>query len=216
MSMNALRFDAQGLIPAIVQDEAGRVLMQAYMNRESLQITLDRRLCCFFSRSRQALWVKGETSGHFLHVLSVTADCDGDSLLIRARPDGPACHSGEMSCFHRPILEGEPPFSVDSLYALLEGRRRQPREGSYTSYLFEKGLDKILKKIGEESAEVIIAGKGGDRAETIYELADLCYHALVLMAQAGITPEDVRRELSRRQVVDHKTKQQKEKAPEKG
>ena len=214
MSMNALRFDAQGLIPAIVQDEAGRVLMQAYMNRESLQITLDRRLCCFFSRSRQALWVKGETSGHFLHVLSVTADCDGDSLLIRARPEGPACHSGEMSCFHRPILEGEPPFSVDSLYALLEGRRRPPREGSYTSYLFEKGWTRSSRNRRRapsdhrrEKAET------GRRPSTSWRT--ICYHALVLMARRGITGGR-QAQAVRRQVVDHKTKQQKEKAPEKG
>lgn len=209
MNADQLRFDARGLIPAIVQDgRSGRVLMLGYMTRESLAITLAEKRCCFYSRSRRALWRKGETSGHWLHVEGVTADCDGDALLIAARPEGPACHTGAVSCFFDPLLPAEPPFSLEGLQALILDRRRERKEGSYTSYLFEKGLDKILKKVGEEAAEVIIAGKAGDRAETIYEIADLSYHLLVLMAQMGIGVDEVRDELARRHVVDRKVKQE--------
>lgn len=208
MDTAGLKFDDRGLIPAIVQDQdKGIVLMLGYMNVESLALTLKEKRCWFFSRSRQQLWLKGESSGHFLHVVSITADCDGDALLVRARPQGPTCHTGELSCFHDPLLDGEPPFDLEALYALVVGRREQPKEGSYTNYLFDKGLDKILKKVGEESTEVIVAAKGGDRKETIYEIADLCYHVLVLMVQAGITPGEVRRELASRHVVDTKEKQ---------
>lgn len=203
-----LRYDDRGLIPAIVQDELGRVLMLGYMNEESLRRTVDTGLCTFYSRSRQKLWQKGEQSGHVLQVLSIRADCDGDSLLVLARPAGPTCHTGAASCFFNVLQEGPEPFSLQALQQLIEGRSRQPKEGSYTNYLFDKGLDKILKKVGEESTEVIIAAKGGDRAETIYELADLCYHALVLMVQQGIAAEDVLRELASRHVVDSKQKQE--------
>ena len=213
MNLDNLKFDQNGLIPAIVTDwDSGRVLMMAYMNRESLEMTIGEGLTVFWSRSRGELWRKGDTSGCYQHVESITADCDGDTLLIRVRPDGPACHTGKTSCFYDPLWQKEdgiPAFSMDDLYALLQGRKATLPEGSYTTYLFQKGLDKILKKVGEESTEVIIAGKAEDRAETVYELADLAYHAMVLMVEMGITPTDVRQELARRQIVDHKVKQEK-------
>lgn len=215
MNRNSLKFDARGLIPAVVQDaDNGQVLMLGYMSQESLDKTLDSGRCWFFSRSRNQLWLKGETSGHYLDVVSVDADCDGDALLVRARPHGPTCHTGETSCFFNPLLEGEPPFSLQGLYSLIQDRKLEKKEGSYTTYLFEKGLDKILKKVGEESTEVIVAGKGGDKAETIYEIADLCYHVLVLMAQMDIPVEAVTRELASRHVVDKKTKQETARAQE--
>ena len=205
-----LKYDEKGLIPAIVQDiESGRVLMMAYMNRDSLQLSLEKHLACFWSRSRQELWLKGETSGNYQHICSVTADCDLDTLLIQVRKDGPACHLGTESCFEYPLLIEEKPFSFDTLYALLQSRKEELPEGSYTSYLFQKGIDKILKKVGEECTEVIIAGKAGDRAESIYEIADLAYHVLVMMVELGIHPEEIRRELASRHVIDHKVKQEK-------
>lgn len=213
MTVEQLKFDKDGLIPAIVVDnQTDKVLTLAYMNRESLSLTLQKGLTCFFSRSRECLWLKGETSGAYQHVVSVTADCDGDALLVRVNKDGPACHTGNDSCFYENILETEDVkkrFSFDDLYALLLGRKASLPEGSYTTYLFQKGLDKILKKVGEECTEVIIAGKAEDKAETVYEIADLAYHVMVLMVQAGITPDDIRTELGRRQVVDHKVKQEK-------
>ena len=210
IQIDELKFDAHGLIPAIVQDhETGRVLMLAYMNRESLAASLEKRLTCFWSRSRQELWLKGETSGNYQHIISVVTDCDRDTLLIRVRKDGPACHLGTESCFEYPLLIEEENFDFHSLYALLQDRKATLPEGSYTSYLFEKGLDKILKKVGEESTEVIIAAKGGDHAETVYEVADLAYHVMVLMVELGISPEEIRRELASRHVIDHKVKQEK-------
>ena len=212
LNIDELKFDAQGLIPAIVTDaDTGRVLTLAYMNRESLAITLERRLTCFFSRSRQALWLKGETSGNYQHVVSITADCDRDALVVAVHPDGPACHTGTESCFTAPVLESEEaaPFSLDALYRLIEGRKTEKKEGSYTTYLFEKGIDKILKKVGEECTEVIIAGKADDKKETIYEIADLTYHVLVLMVEMGISVEDIHRELASRHVIDKKVKQEK-------
>jgi phosphoribosyl-ATP pyrophosphohydrolase/phosphoribosyl-AMP cyclohydrolase len=210
IAIDDLKFDEKGLIPAIVQDaDSGRVLTLAYMNRESLGISLERRLTCFWSRSRQELWLKGETSGNYQHIVSITADCDHDALLVRVHPDGPACHLGTASCFENPLLIGEEAFSLDGLYALLTDRQAQLPEGSYTSYLFQKGIDKILKKVGEECTEVIVAGKGGERAETVYEIADLAYHVMVLMVEMGIRPEEIRRELASRHVIDHKVKQEK-------
>ena len=213
ITLDELKFDQNGLIPAIVQEEGTRkVLMLAYMNRESLEISLEKRLTCFYSRSRQQLWLKGETSGHFQHIVSVTADCDCDTLLISVVKDGPACHTGNDSCFFTPLMIRQDPeqdFSMEDLYQLILGRKTEKKEGSYTSYLFEKGLDKILKKIGEESTEVVIAGKAEDRAETIYEIADLAYHVMVLMVQMGIKPEDIMNELRSRHVIDHKVKQEK-------
>ena len=209
--MMNLKFDEKGLIPAIVvDDDTGKVLTIAYMNEESLNISMDKKLTCFYSRSRQELWLKGETSGNYQHIVSITADCDLDALIVRVKKDGPACHLGTDSCFTNPVYgEAKEVFALESLYLLLQQRKRDLPEGSYTTYLFQKGLDKILKKVGEESTEVIIAGKANDKAETIYEIADLAYHIMVLMTQMGITVEDVRNELASRHIIDHKTKQEK-------
>ena len=207
-----LKFDEKGLIPAIVvDDKTGDVLTLAYMNKESLKISLEKKLTCFWSRSRQELWLKGETSGNYQHIVSITADCDMDALTVRVKKDGPACHTGEESCFFNTVLESEeaPAFSVQALVEMLEGRTTNPKEGSYTTYLFEKGIDKILKKVGEESTEVIIAGKANDKAETIYEISDLMYHVLVLMIEMGISVDDIMAELASRHVIDHKVKQEK-------
>ena len=211
-SIDELKFDERGLIPAIIQDaQTGRVLTLAWMNRESLGISMKKELTCFWSRSRQELWLKGETSGNYQHIVSITADCDKDALVVAVEKDGPACHTGEESCFHAPVWQSDSrqEFHLQDLYALLEGRKRDLPEGSYTTYLFQKGLDKILKKVGEESTEVIIAAKAEDRKETVYELADLMYHAMVLMVQMGIPLEEVRKELASRHVIDHKVKQEK-------
>mgnify|MGYP003301402981 CR=1 FL=1 len=207
-----LKFDDKGLIPAIVvDDKTGDVLTLAYMNKESLKISLEKKLTCFWSRSRQELWLKGETSGNYQHIVSITADCDMDALTVRVKKDGPACHTGEESCFFNTVLESDeaPSFSVQGLVDMLVGRKTNPKEGSYTTYLFEKGIDKILKKVGEESTEVIIAGKANDKAETIYEISDLMYHVLVLMIEMGISVEDIMNELASRHVIDHKVKQEK-------
>ena len=211
MNLDELKFDEKGLIPAIVvDDETGKVLTLAYMNRESLNISMEKKLTCFWSRSRQELWLKGETSGNYQHIVSITADCDGDALEVRVKKDGPACHTGEESCFHNPVFgEKVDKFQLEGLYQLLQSRKKELPEGSYTTYLFQKGLDKILKKVGEESTEVIIAGKAEDKAETIYEIADLAYHVLVLMVQMGSSVEDIRKELASRHIIDHKVKQEK-------
>ena len=211
MNLDELKFDEKGLIPAIVvDDETGKVLTLAYMNRESLAISMEKKLTCFWSRSRQELWLKGETSGNYQHIVSITADCDGDALEVRVKKDGPACHTGAESCFHNPVLgEKADKFQLEGLYQRLQSRKKELPEGSYTTYLFQKGLDKILKKVGEESTEVIIAGKAEDKAETIYEIADLAYHVLVLMVQLGISVEDIRKELASRHIIDHKVKQEK-------
>lgn len=211
LEIDELKFDENGLIPAIVVDaENGQVLTLAYMNRESLEISLEKKLTCFYSRSRKCLWLKGETSGNYQHIQSITADCDYDALVVRVKKDGPACHLGTDSCFTNPVLvAGEEALSMEGLYQLLQGRKKNLPEGSYTTYLFQKGTDKILKKIGEESTEVIIAGKAGDKAETIYEIADLAYHVLVLMAQMDITVGDIKAELASRHIIDHKVKQEK-------
>jgi len=211
MDISMLKFDENGLIPAVVvDDETGKLLTLAYMNRESLAISLEKKLTCFFSRSRQCLWLKGETSGNYQHIVSITADCDFDALEVRVKKDGPACHLGADSCFSNPIFgEKEEKFQLEGLYQLLLDRKKKLPPNSYTTYLFEKGLDKILKKVGEESTEVIIAGKAGDKAETVYEIADLAYHVLVLMAEMGISVEDIRKELRGRHVIDHKVKQEK-------
>ena len=205
-----LKFDVKGLIPAVVVDHrTGKVLTLAYMNRESLAISIAEGRTCFWSRSRQELWRKGETSGNVQHIVRIDADCDCDALTVYVLPEGPACHTGETSCFFNPVYEGEAPFSLEALYRLLVGRKAEKKEGSYTTYLFEKGLDKILKKVGEECTEVIIAGKAEDRAETVYEIADLAYHVLVLMVQMGISVDDIYEELASRHVIDHKVKQEK-------
>ena len=212
INIDELKFDEKGLIPAIVEDaDSGEVLTLAYMNRESLEISMEKQLTCFWSRSRQELWLKGETSGNYQHIVSITADCDKDALLIKVNPDGPACHLGTFSCFENPVFESDEneAFSLQALMDLIEGRKKTMQEGSYTSYLFEKGIDKILKKIGEESTEVIIAAKADDKKETVYEIADLVYHVMVMMIQQGISLEDVRQELKSRHVIDHKVKQEK-------
>lgn len=209
--LKSLVFDRDGLIPAIVQDYVTHeVLTLAYMNRESLRITLEEGRTCFYSRSRQCLWRKGETSGNTQRVVALSADCDGDALLVQVKKAGPACHTGAESCFFREIYEDEDvrPFSLSALLALIAGRKTNPQQGSYTTYLFEKGREKILKKVGEECTEVLIGGAKGDREETLYELGDLTYHAMVLMVEMGITLEDLVRELARRHVVDKKVKQE--------
>ena len=211
--LEKLKFDEKGLIPAIVTDyESGKVLTLAYMNKESLQISLDEKMTCFWSRSRKELWRKGETSGNRQHITKIVADCDRDALTVYVRKDGPACHLGNDSCFVDELFinaEEAEAFSLEGLYGLLEGRKAEMPEGSYTTYLFQKGLDKILKKVGEESTEVIIAGKAEDKAETIYEIADLAYHVMVLMVEMGISLDEVRAELASRHVIDHKVKQEK-------
>lgn len=207
-----LKFDKDGLIPAIVVDAiSGDVLTLAYMNEESLKITLEKGCTCFWSRSRQKLWLKGETSGNYQHVVSITADCDKDALVVKVEKDGPACHTGADSCFFNPLYinEEKGEFSLQGLYDLLVGRKQNMPQGSYTTYLFEKGLDKILKKVGEECTEVIIAGKAQDKKETVYEIADLAYHVMVLMVESGITVDEIRAELASRHVIDHKVKQEK-------
>lgn len=212
LNIDQLKFDEKGLIPAIVVDaQSKKVLTLAYMNRESLEISMKEGRTCFWSRSRRELWRKGETSGSVQHIVDITADCDRDALVVRVNKDGPACHLGTDSCFNDKVFRGEEaePFSVKGLYTLLEGRRENLPEGSYTTYLFQKGIDKILKKVGEECTEVIIAGKAGDRRETVYEIADLMYHVMVLMVEMGISVDDVLAELASRHVIDHKVKQEK-------
>lgn len=212
ININELKFDEKGLIPAIVVDSVTkRVLTLAYMNEESLRISMEKGLTCFWSRSRQELWLKGETSGNYQHIVSITADCDKDALVVMVEPDGPACHLGTDSCFENPVWESDElsEFSYEGLMELIKGRKTNPQEGSYTTYLFEKGVDKILKKIGEECTEVIIAAKAEDKPETIYEIADLCYHTMVLMIEQGISLEDIHRELASRHVIDKKVKQEK-------
>ncbi len=212
IAIEELKFDGNGLIPAVVVDAKSRkVLTLAYMNRESLRISMEKGLTCFWSRSRQELWLKGETSGNYQHIVSITADCDRDALVVLVEKDGPACHLGTDSCFNDPVFisEEKQDFTYEGLMELIRGRKTEKKEGSYTTYLFEKGLDKILKKVGEESTEVIIAAKDQDKKETIYEIADLAYHVMVLMVEAGISLEDIRDELASRHVIDHKVKQEK-------
>ena len=212
LNIDELKFDEKGLIPAIVVDEiTKKVLTVAYMNKESLKITMEKGLTCFYSRSRNELWLKGETSGNYQHVVSITADCDNDALVVVVDKDGPACHTGSDSCFTKPVYQSEErsEFSLEGLYDLLVGRKTDRPEGSYTTYLFDKGLDKILKKVGEECTEVIIGAKNSDKKETVYEIADLAYHVMVLMVEMGISVEDVHRELASRHIIDHKVKQEK-------
>ncbi len=211
VEISDLKFDERGLIPAIVTDfYTKKILTLAYMNEESLKISMDEGKTCFYSRSRQKLWRKGETSGNFQHIVSIVADCDRDALWVEVVKDGPACHLGNDSCFEDLVYHSEnfESFSLDGLYELIEGRKTEKKEGSYTSYLFEKGIDKILKKVGEECTEVIVAGKGGDKNETVFEIADLCYHVFVLMAEMGIKSAEVLDELKKRHVVDKKVKQE--------
>lgn len=212
IQIDELKFDEKGLIPAVVVDAGtNKVLTLAYMNKESLKISMEKGLTCFWSRSRQELWLKGETSGNYQHIVSITADCDKDALTVLVKKDGPACHLGTDSCFNDLVYAGEMPpvFSLEGLMQLIAGRKTDKKEGSYTTYLFEKGIDKILKKVGEECTEVIIAGKANDKKETVYEIADLCYHVMVLMIEMGISLEDIHTELASRHVIDKKVKQEK-------
>lgn len=212
IDINQLKFDEKGLIPAIIVDAiTKKVLTLAYMNKESLEISIKKGLTCFYSRSRDELWLKGETSGNYQHIVSMTADCDNDALVVMVEKDGPACHKGTDSCFENVLWESDElsEFSLEGLMKLIEGRKIDKTEGSYTTYLFEKGLDKILKKVGEECTEVIIAAKADDKKETIYEIADLTYHIMVLMLQMGISLEDIHKELASRNVIDKKIKQEK-------
>ena len=205
-----LKFGSDGLIPAIVQDHfTNKVLMLAYMNEESLKISIEEGKTCFYSRSRNELWRKGETSGNFQEIVSIKTDCDRDTLLIDVIKNGPACHTGSETCFFESIKEGEEAFSYEGLYKMLLDRKLNKKEGSYTTYLFEKGIDKILKKVGEECTEVIIGAKGGDKDETVFEIADLLYHITVMMIEMGISLDDVTKELAKRHIVDHKVKQEK-------
>lgn len=211
-NIDELKFDSNGLIPAIVVDaETKKVLTLAYMNKESLKISMEKELTCFYSRSRNELWLKGETSGNYQHIVSITADCDKDALTVLVKKDGPACHKGTDSCFTETIFEseGNSAFSMDGLYNLLKDRKETLPEGSYTTYLFQKGIDKILKKIGEECTEVIIASKADDKKETVYEVADLAYHIMVMMVEMGISVDDIKKELASRHIIDHKVKQEK-------
>jgi phosphoribosyl-ATP pyrophosphohydrolase/phosphoribosyl-AMP cyclohydrolase len=212
IEIDKLKFDDKGLIPAVVTDfYSKKVLTVAYMNRESLEISIKEGKTCFYSRSRKCLWRKGETSGNYQHIVSIIADCDFDALTVEVIKDGPACHLGTDSCFNNYVYKSEElnEFSIDGLYSLLEGRKKDKPQGSYTTYLFEQGIDKILKKVGEECTEVIVAGKGGEKDETIYEIADLTYHVMVLMVQMGISTQDILKELAKRHIIDHKVKQQK-------
>lgn len=212
VNIDQLKFDEKGLIPAIVVDAVNKkVLTLAYMNKESLEISIKEKKTCFWSRSRQKLWRKGETSGNYQNIVNIVADCDNDALVVMVEKDGPACHLGTESCFNNYVFENEDmnEFAIDGLYNLLVGRKENKPEGSYTTYLFEKGMDKILKKVGEETTEVIVAAKNDDKKETIYELADLAYHAMVLMVEMGISVNDVRKELASRHIIDHKVKQEK-------
>ena len=212
INIDNLKFNEKGLIPAVVVDEVTKkVLTLAYMNKESLKISMEKKLTCFYSRSRNELWLKGETSGNYQHIVSITADCDNDALVVVVNKEGPACHLGNDSCFENEIYKNEElsDFSLTSLLELLKSRKTEKKEGSYTTYLFEKGIDKILKKVGEESTEVIIAGKANDKKETIYEIADLAYHVMVLMVEMGISYEDIHKELASRHIIDHKVKQEK-------
>ncbi len=212
IDISKLKFDEKGLIPAIVIDAAtGKVLTLAYMNEESLKISLEKKLTCFWSRSRQELWLKGETSGNYQHIIKIVADCDSDALLVYVKKDGPACHTGSESCFNDIVFESdeEGVFSPEALFEMIKGRKTEKKEGSYTTYLFEKGIDKILKKVGEECTEVIIASKDNDRKETIYEIADLYYHVMVMMVEMGIDVDEVLKELASRHVIDKKVKQEK-------
>ena len=213
IKIDELKFDSNGLIPAVVQDHySKKVLTVAYMNKESLKMSMEKGLTTFWSRSRNCFWTKGETSGNYQHIVAITADCDKDSLVVDVIKDGPACHLDLDSCFDGEniiyVSEEFKQFSLDALYELIKGRKTNPQEGSYTTYLFEKGIDKILKKVGEESTEVIVAGKGGSKEETIFEISDLLYHTMVLMVEMGISTKDILAELEKRHVIDKKVKQE--------
>ena len=206
--INTLKFDASGLIPAVVQNiETNEVLMVAYMNADTIKQTLETGRATFWSRSRQEVWVKGDTSGNYMYVKEVRVDCDCDCLVVLVNPAGPACHTGNRSCFFRKIEDGKlvedakeqtktDVFAREQ--AVVMDRKEHPEEGSYTNYLFDKGEDKILKKVGEECTEIVIAAKNPDKEEIKYEISDFLYHMMVLMAECGLTWEDITRELANR------------------
>lgn len=208
--VDEVKFDEKGLVPAVVQDiDTNRVLMVAYMNKKSLEMTLKSKKATFFSRSRQKLWVKGEHSGHFMNVKEIYVDCDADTLILKVKPDGSACHTGNFSCFYRKADENNELFEVETangadpgifsdVYKVIEDRRDNPKEGSYTNYLFDKGIDKILKKVGEETAEVIIGAKNASKDEIQYEVADLMYHLSVMLCERGLDWHDIYKELHKR------------------
>lgn len=212
IEIEKIKFDERGLVPAIIQEESGQVLMLAYMNEESLQKTVETGYTHFFSRSRQSLWKKGETSGNVQRVKEIYYDCDGDTLLLKVHQTGVACHTGTYSCFsgrrldennQLPAVVNQPekknlPLILYELYSVIKDRQRHPVEGSYTNYLFIKGQDKILKKVGEEAVETILASKNDDKNNIIYEMGDLWYHCLVLLAWHGIQPEELFEELMNR------------------
>ena len=203
LDMTKIKFDEKGLVPAIAQDATtGQVLMLAYMNAESLQQTLDSGYATYYSRSRQQLWRKGETSGHWQKIRAISYDCDGDALLLTVDQTGPACHTGEISCFHHPVVvDEEPPATaaiLQEVYDTIVDRAIHPQEGSYTNYLLAKGVEKTCKKVGEEASEAIIAAVKDSREELCYEAGDLLYHLLVLLYQRGLKPQDVWEELARR------------------
>ena len=203
MDIEKIKFDDKGLVPVIVQDvKTNAVLMLAYMNKESLKITLETGEMVYYSRSREKLWQKGETSGNFQTLQELKMDCDKDTLLALVTQQGVACHTGNYSCFFEPIY-GNGDFSggygiIDELFKVIEDRKANPKEGSYTSYLFDKGIDKILKKVGEECAEVIIAAKNGSSDEIKYEAADLIYHLFVMLSDRGLYPSEIMAELEKR------------------
>lgn len=199
--LNKLTFDQQGLIPAIIQEvDTAEVLTLAYMNKEALNKTLETGETWFFSRKRQELWHKGETSGNRQLVKDIRFDCDADSLLVTVEPLGPACHTGNRSCFHHPLEHRDTPdqMGLSELATLISQRRDEAKEGSYTTYLFEEGIDKILKKVGEETSEVIIGAKNNNHVEMVWEIADLTYHTLVLMKLMGVSTSDIKQELAKR------------------
>ena len=216
MDIKEIKFDEKGLVPVIVQDyKDGAVLMLAYMNSDSLQKSMETGKATYFSRSRNKLWLKGETSGHFQIIKSVNLDCDGDTILIKVEQIEAACHTGHYSCFYRELnkdsiketsdkvfdeksVYGDKSKILKEVYNVVVDRKINPKEGSYTNYLFEKGIDKMLKKVGEEAAEVIIASKNTDNGEVIYEISDLIYHLTVLMVERGITFDDIFDELGKR------------------
>ena len=198
MNPDELKFDERGLIPTIVQDARTReVLTLAYMNRESLAKTIETRQTWFWSRSRNELWHKGETSGNTQEVVDLVADCDSDAIVVLVSPAGPACHTGARSCFELPQNEDLGGVLAE-LYELIESRQRERPEGSYTTYLFDKGIDKILKKVGEESAETIIAAKNDETNPLVSEVSDLIYHLLVLLVERGVSLDQIRDELAQR------------------
>ena len=207
--IDEVRWNEQGLVPVIAQDaESGRVLMLAYMNKESLKKTIDEGKATYFSRSRQTLWTKGETSGHYQFVKDILIDCDNDAILLKVEQIGSACHTNNLSCFYRKLQDDEAAelakederssAILSDVYQVIKDRKENPKEGSYTNYLLDKGIDKILKKVGEETAEVIIGAKNNDKAEIQYEVADLLYHLNVMLFERGLTLSDVYEELAKR------------------